>query len=138
MDTRSTDSYIPLSPSNILTSKVNIIMSPPEQFIREDLYCHRRWRRVQYLASQFWRLEFLLTLQERKKWIRSQREMKIGDIVLIVDDNLPCNKWPLVRVLETSNDKDGYVRTVKVLTGKSTYERSVHKLILLLDLYSNQ
>ena len=69
VDTRSTDSHIPLSPSNILTSKVNIIMPPPGQFVRDDLYCYRRWRRVQYLANQFWqrwRLEFLPTLQEWK------------------------------------------------------------------------
>ena len=35
--------------------------------------------------------------------------MKIADIVLMVDDNLPRNKWLLARVLETNTDKDGYV-----------------------------
>jgi len=53
VDTRSTDSHIPLSPNNIFTSKVNIIMPPPGQFVREHLYCHCRWRRVQYLANHF-------------------------------------------------------------------------------------
>ena len=57
----------------------------------------------------------------------------VDDIVLMVDDNLPRNKWPLARVLETNKDKDGYVRTVKVIVGQSTYERPIHKLILVID-----
>ena len=136
VDTQSPDSPIPLSPSQILTLKTKIVMPPPGRFVREDLYCRRRWRRVQYLANEFWnrwRSEFLPTLQERKKWVRSERNIAINDILLLVDANLPRNKWPLARVTETQEDKDGHVRKVKILTGQSVYERPVHKLILLVN-----
>ena len=136
VDTRSPDSPIPLSPSQLLTLKTKAIMPPPGNFVREYLYGHRRWRRVQYLANEFWtrwRLEFLPTLQERKKWVRTKRDVLIDDIVLIVDDNATRNKWPLARVIETQKDKDGFVRKVKVLSNKSTYERPIHKLVVLVE-----
>ena len=135
VDTRSPNSPIPLSPSQLLTLKTKAIMPLPGNFVREDLYCHRRWRRVQYLANEFWtrwRLEFLPTLQERKKWVRTKRDVLIDDIVVIVDDKATHNKWPLARVIETQKDKDGFVRKVKVLSNKSTYERPIHKLVVLV------
>ena len=62
---------IPLSPSNILTMKSNVIMPPPGNFSRPDLYCHKRWHRVQHIANEFWscwRKEFFQSLQTRNKW----------------------------------------------------------------------
>jgi hypothetical protein len=136
VDTSSADSPIPLSPNQILTLKTKAVMPPPGKFVRQDVYCHRRWRRVQYLADEFWRrwkLEFLPTLQQRKKWTKSQKNVAAGDVVLMMDDNLSRNKWPLARVLETNKGKDGLVRTVTLKHGNSTYDRPIHKLILLLD-----
>lgn len=36
------------------------------------------------------------TLQTRGKWTSSKRDMTVGDVVLIKDQNLPRNKWRLV------------------------------------------
>lgn len=44
----------PLTPNHILTMKSTIILPPPGQFTREDLYLRKRWRRVQYLVNEFW------------------------------------------------------------------------------------
>ena len=63
-----TDDLQPLSPNNLLTMKSSIILPPPGNFQREDIYMRRRWRRVQYLAGLFWsrwRKEYLATLQNR-------------------------------------------------------------------------
>ena len=60
------NSEIPLSPSNLLTMKSDVIMPPPGVFNRPDLYSRRRWRRVQHIAGEFWfrwRKEFLQSLQ---------------------------------------------------------------------------
>lgn len=43
----------PLSPNNLLTMKSSIILPPPGNFQREDIYMRRRWRRVQYLENLF-------------------------------------------------------------------------------------
>ena len=44
----------PLSPSMLLTMKTRPAGTSPGVFVPTDLYAHRRWRRVQYLANQFW------------------------------------------------------------------------------------
>ena len=46
----------PLSPSQLelLTMKSKVVLPPPGRFVKEDLCCRRRWRRMQYLANQFW------------------------------------------------------------------------------------
>ena len=49
----SHDSPEPLSPSQLLTMKSKVVLPPPGRFVKEDLCCRRRWRRVQYLANQF-------------------------------------------------------------------------------------
>ena len=41
--------------------KSTIILPPPGQFIKEDLYLQKRWRRVR------WKKEYLLSLQPRQK-----------------------------------------------------------------------
>ena len=48
------DDLNPLSPNNLLTMKTTVILPPPGQFQREDVYMRKRWRRVQYLANIFW------------------------------------------------------------------------------------
>ena len=40
-------SLLPLTPSTLLTGKSKLILPPPGKFQREDVYCKRRWRRVQ-------------------------------------------------------------------------------------------
>ena len=70
IDTKSGDSPEPLSPSQLLTLKSAVVAPPPGKFVKEDIYCRRRWRRVQYLADQFWtrwRSEVLPILQKRAK-----------------------------------------------------------------------
>ena len=44
----------PLSPQNILTMKSEVILPPPGDFVKEDVYCRRRWRRAQYVLNEFW------------------------------------------------------------------------------------
>ncbi|XP_069133231.1 uncharacterized protein [Argopecten irradians] len=137
----------PLTPNHLLTMKSKVILPPPGQFQKTDLYSRRRWRRVQYLANEFWnrwRKEFLQNLQVRNKWISPKRNMRIGDVVLIMDDNQARNHWRMGRVEETFRGEDGFVRKVKVAVGDPTLdnqgrradrmnflERPIHKLAFL-------
>ena len=95
----------PISPSNILTMKTKIILPPPGVFQREDLYARRRWRHVQYLANLFWtrwKKEYLVSLQQRQKWTKSERNVAVGDIVK--DENMPRNDWSMGHVTATKPD----------------------------------
>ena len=77
-----------LTPNDILLLKSENAL-PPGVFVKTDNYVRMRWRQVQYLADLFWHRwtkEYLPLLQERSKWKKSQRNLKIGDLVLIVDN----------------------------------------------------
>ena len=66
----------PLTPNHILTMKTNIVLPPPGEFMRDDIYSKKRWRRVQFIANEFWnrwRKEFLANIQSRQKWIAPKR-----------------------------------------------------------------
>ena len=130
-----TDLVEPITPSQLLTLKQKVVLPLPGNFSRPDLYVRQRWRRVQYLADQFWtrwRREFLPTLQERRKWSRTEPNLQLGDIVIAVDEDAPRCSWPLGRVVSVYPSSDELVRSVRVRIGGSEYDRPIHKLISVL------
>ena len=136
-ETLSDNTVEPLCPSGLLTMKTKVILPPPGVFQQTDVYCRRRWRAVQYLANEFWtrwRKEYLLALQERQKWGTVRPNLDVGDVVLLVDDEVKRNKWPMGRILEVFPSDDGLVRKVSVkVSGSDTpLSRPVVKVVLLL------
>ena len=127
----------PLSPSMLLKGKTKLVLPPPGEFKREDLYCRRKWRRTQHLAQEFWSRwskEYLQQLQARSKWIRPRRNFKIRDVVLLKENQSPRNRWPMAKVVDTYPDDQGQVRSVTVLRSNgSNLERPVNKLVLLVE-----
>ena len=133
----------PLTPNHLIMMKSNCTTPAPGSFAKEDVFARKRWRQVQFMTGVFWsrwRSEYLLNLQHRQKWTMEQRSMKIGDIVVIRDDNVYRGEWKLGKVVEVLGSKD-HTRRVKILVGdreqfhkKKTYlERPVHKLVLLVE-----
>ena len=95
----------------------------------------RRWRQIQYLADLFWTRwtkEYLPLLQSRQKWLKAERNVRVGDIVLIADST-PRNKWNLGRVIEVQTDKHDLVRVAKVKTASTTLVRPIAKLCMVLE-----
>ena len=81
-----------LSPNHLLLLRPGPT-SPPGVFVERDIY-RRRWRQVQYLADVFWRRwlrEYLPTLQQRQKWLKTDRNLQVDDVVVIVDYASPRN-----------------------------------------------
>ena len=125
----------PISPMQLLTLKSRVVLPPPGAFLREDVYSRRRWRRIQALADEFWRrwrADFLPTLQRRQKWTKAEPNLRIGDVVLVVDDDAPRSRWPLGRVVDAHESADRLVRKVTVRVRGSTYDRPIHRLVKLM------
>ena len=91
------DAPEPLTPNHLLTMKERVVLPPPGKFQHEDVYAHKWWRRVQYLVNKFWvrwRREYLQELQQRQKWVQPKRDIAVGDIVILKEDDSPRSQWP--------------------------------------------
>ena len=83
------DEPLPLTPAMLLTQKTR-----PGTFTTHDVYVRQRWRKLQFLASQFWtrwRRGYIQNLQVRTKWNKEQRNLAVGDIVLMKDEEAHRN-----------------------------------------------
>nr|XP_039256379.1 uncharacterized protein LOC120333093 [Styela clava] len=123
----------PLTPNHLLLLNPTSNLSPG-LFDKKDCYTRKRWRQIQYLADQFWirwTKEYLPTLQTRQKWTSKERNMEVGDIVLLVDNTIPRGKWQTGRVMETTPDKLAAVRQVTVKTSRGLLRRPIAKLCLI-------
>ena len=126
----------PLTPNHLLQMKRRPTL-PPGLFDKSDTYSRRRWKQTQYMADLFWKRwtrEYLPLLQERQKWNKVKKNLKHGDIVLIIDESSPRNSWPMGRITEIFPDKKGHIRRVKIKTQNGTLERPITKLCLLQDM----
>ncbi|XP_017557165.1 uncharacterized protein LOC108429724 isoform X2 [Pygocentrus nattereri] len=124
-----------LTPNHLLLLHAKPCL-PPGLFVKEDLYIHRRWKQVQYMADIFWKRwtrEYLPQLQERQKWTRISRNFTVGDIVLIVDHTAPRISWVMGKVVEEIPDKNVLVLQVRIKTKTSMLYRPITKLCLLQE-----
>ncbi|XP_045210756.2 uncharacterized protein LOC123562171 [Mercenaria mercenaria] len=127
-----------LSPSTLLTSKIDCDISSYGNLDIKALY-REQWKRVQYLAEQFWlrwRREYLNSLQKRQKWNYEKVPIEVGDIVLLKDSDSSRNCWPMGKVSKIFPSVDNRVRKVEVIVhrdGKLTsFTRPIVELVLLV------
>ena len=121
----------PITPNHFLIGR-NSPNVPPDVFDKRDLCSRKRWRQAQTLTDHFWRRwlrEYVPNLTERKIWQRKrQRDIRIGDLVLVVDENVPRGRWNLGRVIKTFPGDDDLVRAADVQTKNGVHKRPVVKL----------
>ena len=121
----------PLTPNHLLLGCGDALL-PPGEFQDREINSRRRWRQSQVLAEHFWkrwRQEYLPTLVSRSKWRKDPANLKVGQVVLIVDAAAPRGCWPLARVTRIFPGPDGRVRSVEVRSAAGgVYQRPVTKL----------
>lgn len=54
--------------------------------------------------------------------------LKVGELVLVIEDNMPSGKWVVARILEVLPDSHGLVRQARIRCKGSTYLRPITKL----------
>lgn len=57
-----------------------------------------------------WTHDYLCTLQQRSKWRQPEHQLKVNELVLLKNNNLPPFKWELARVLKVYPGEDGFIR----------------------------
>ena len=127
----------PLTPNHLLKLSGASGKPPDVPDIPEihDPSSRKRYRRAQAIVDAFWRRwirEYLPNMIERRKWLQSRANVKVGDLVIVVDDQATRDKWSTGRVVKTHPGiKDGVVRAATVDVKGKLYHRPVAKLCLL-------
>ncbi|XP_071052883.1 uncharacterized protein [Onthophagus taurus] len=108
----------PLTPAHFLIGRK--LTSPPDpslSHISENRLS--QFQRVQQIQQHFWTRwskEYLSELQSRHKWSTGDANLKVGQLALIKEDNLPVLKWLTGRIIELHCGKDGVARVATLRT----------------------
>ena len=124
----------PLTPNHLLRACAT--EQPSLGGVLPDVSYQRRWKHAQSLADRFWRRwsrEYLHSLRMRQRRLVRSPNPSVGDLVLLVEDNLPRNRWRLGRIAAVFPGSDGLVRKLRVRTAHGTFLRPVTKVCLLED-----
>ncbi|KAF6027175.1 hypothetical protein EB796_014518 [Bugula neritina] len=138
-----------MTPNRLLTMKGPLLALPPGDFPTINVYSSKRWKVAQAVADKFWKAwkaEYFETIMHRQKWTDVQGNIKVGDIVSVVDENTARNDWKIGRVSNTFPGKDGLVRKIEITLGNrwldrkgkpieppTVLSRPISKVILLLS-----
>ena len=132
----------PLTPSHLLYGRV-IPLAPQVTItdVRDPLYREETTLKKSYqhltnllqIFTQRWMKEYLCALRERHQYYQRQgtRQPQVGDLVLILLDERPRERFPMGVILQTYPGEDSVVRTVKVRTAKGTCTKPIVKIIPL-------
>ena len=131
--TANVNDIIPLTPNHFLIGQMGGEMAP--EIDNTKMHPVRRWRRVQEILRHFWTRwikEWLPSLNPRRKWQTTQRNIQTGDVVLILSQKSERGTWPLGKVTEVTTSNDGNVRSVKVLEDGKIIDRGLNSLCLIV------
>lgn len=127
------DDPTPLTPGHFLVGEAPVL-TPDDNYEQFQMSNLRRWQMTQRMVQCFWRRwsqEYLTMLSQRYKWTFRTREPKIGDVVLVKEDNLPPAKWCYGRVVDIHPGADDVVRVVSLKCKDTIIKRPISKLCLL-------
>jgi hypothetical protein len=131
---------LPLSPSMILTQKPETAYVSELPIDEKNMY-RALWKRVQHLAELFWkkwRSQYLETLQSYRKWRHDRRNLSVGEVVLMKDNSVARNCWPMGIITKVFPSSDGKVRKVEIRVvyregGSSVFTRPVTEVVVLVS-----
>ncbi|XP_045023699.1 uncharacterized protein LOC116925000 [Daphnia magna] len=120
----------PLTPFHFILGCANPHQAPDSESAFDGL-SRRKWKQAQFITDQFWRRwmrEYLPSLIERKKWDKSVRPLRVGDNVLIMDENTRRGEWLTGQITKVFPSSDNVIRKAAVKTARSVLIRPVLKL----------
>ncbi len=106
-----------ITPNSLLLGRANTKGDPGDfQF---DGYSYKRLKSIQTEVSKFWKKWSQLAgpnLFVRNKWPTKERNVAVGDVVWVADQNALTGQYRLARVVSVNTDNKGIVRDVLVRT----------------------
>ena len=118
---------VPLTPNHFLTGEVVSQFAP--ESVDETRYSLKK-RRVSELVRHFWHRwpkEWIPRFNMKRKWLKEERDLQTGHVVLVISPNGPRENWPLGRIVELYQGKDGHVLVTRVQVGKNQLTKPISK-----------
>ncbi|GBP10481.1 hypothetical protein EVAR_70789_1 [Eumeta japonica] len=125
-----------LTPGHLLIGAA-LVALPDERYNLTKPGSLNQWQRITFLKQQFWKAwarDYLLSLQQRTKWLKAEPNMVEGQLVIVHEDNIPPQQWQLARVTKAITGSDGKVRVVELKSKNTSFRRPVHKVAPLPSL----
>ena len=109
---------LPLTPNHFVLGR-STVNFPPGVLSERKITISKSWRTSQHLAKHIWNrffIEYLPNHQKRSKWTKGCPNLKIDDLVWVLEDFPPWGLWPLAKVIEVYPGSDQIARSVKLKT----------------------
>lgn len=122
-----------LTPGHFLIGRTLISLPQPSN-LQIPINRLDHYQYLQRIVQEYWKEwshEYLYQMQQRSKGREIQNNLKVGQIVLIIEDNLPPTKWLMGKIIELYPGDDNLLRVVKLKTQHTELKRPIHKLCLL-------
>jgi len=129
--TEDSADLIPLTPQMFMTDQSDTNFPRVENLDSDEL--RRRYKTLgnlkEELRSRF-RKEYLAELVHKGK-SKDVQEFRVGDVILVGDDNMKRQDWPIARIEELGVGADGHCRLARVKSFKGVFMRPLQKLFRL-------
>ncbi|XP_071052908.1 uncharacterized protein [Onthophagus taurus] len=132
--TKDPNDLQPLTPAHFL-------LLEPQNTSVLDLDCTQlplnrldRWKLLQRMVQDFWKrwhVEYLHSLQQRRKWNTPDSSPSVGDLVAIKNELRPPLQWEMGRIETLHPGVDGVIR---VATVKTTHGHVIRPLVKICPL----
>ena len=123
-----------ITPNHFLVGGANV-SCPFSLFSDNNASYRKMFRRISEQLKALWKRwmsEYLPSLERRaKKRTDSGADIKVGDLVWMVDEKESYCNYPLARIQKLHEGDDKITRTATIKTAKGTYIRPLVKLITL-------
>ncbi len=106
----------PITPNDILIGTHN---SPPQPATEEMINPRDLLRSTEGRVNEFWKCwikHFAPNLLPRNKWFRTREDIKVGDLVLELDNKYRRSQWKMALIIDTYPGNDNHVRKVRIKT----------------------
>jgi len=125
------DAPQPLSTSHFLLNRRDLYQTKTELPIddRQTLLDHDKVRLD--VLNKFWAIwhkEYLRNLPVTVSKLANRGSLKVGQIVIVREDNMPRMSWPLAKVEKMYMSNDGVCRSVLVRTKNGLFTRAIQRL----------
>ncbi|XP_028159005.1 uncharacterized protein LOC114351861 [Ostrinia furnacalis] len=123
----------PLTPGHFIIGEP-LVLVPDNNYETSTISSLKRWQITQQMLQVFWRRwsnEYLTQFLQRYKWANKTPEPRIGDVVLVKEDDLPPAKWLMGIITEKHKGLDNLTRVVSIKCRDTIIKRPVVKLCVL-------